>query len=458
MGGKLWEGWEMQVLRDNCGKMSIEEVAALLPHRTVKGVHLRAFKVGLLPDKNYWTEQEDQILRDNFPHKTATQIKRMLSGRTLAAIQKRICEIGVSGERWACKHSANRQFFAQPNILNSYWAGLIAADGCVTDRDDCSTKVLMISLTESDGYLLEQFAKDVEFTGDVAIRKARDRKMADGRRLRARPESVLSISCTQEWFPDLEKHFNITPRKSLTLKPPNNLNLDCSLAYIKGFLDGDGCVHIRKNGRMNFTFCGTLECLSWIKSVCDEVAPQYTDEWRTKKRPLAQLIQKGKIYNYMIGDYRAELLAKEILRLDIPGMRRKWDKVQANFDLKQQRLEELRTPVMVHTFDPSRVYLGRLCKRGHDYQGTGQSLRRVGHGSCVKCGQECQGVKKPMVPVAYWLELTSKLFPDLDGTPYRIGDVCRRGHEYNLSGYGLRYRSSRGCVQCEKQRLGNSED
>ncbi len=43
-------------------------------------------------------------------------------------------------------------------------------------------------------------------------------------------------------------------------------------------------------------------------------------------------------------------------------------------------------------FDESKYYLGKLCKRGHEYEGTGKSLRRLGYkggsrrdGRCPKC-------------------------------------------------------------------------
>jgi len=36
----------------------------------------------------------------------------------------------------------------------------------------------------------------------------------------------------------------------------------------------------------------------------------------------------------------------------------------------------------VKPFDETKYYLGSLCKRGHDYDGTGQSLRYM---SCVSC-------------------------------------------------------------------------
>ena len=35
-------------------------------------------------------------------------------------------------------------------------------------------------------------------------------------------------------------------------------------------------------------------------------------------------------------------------------------------------------------FDETKYYLGKLCKRGHDYDGTGKSLRYMSH-DCVEC-------------------------------------------------------------------------
>ena len=39
-------------------------------------------------------------------------------------------------------------------------------------------------------------------------------------------------------------------------------------------------------------------------------------------------------------------------------------------------------------FDPEKFYLGKLCLRGHDWDGTGQSLRRKSTRACVDCGKE----------------------------------------------------------------------
>jgi len=39
----------------------------------------------------------------------------------------------------------------------------------------------------------------------------------------------------------------------------------------------------------------------------------------------------------------------------------------------------------MNPFDESKYYLGTLCKRGHDYEGTGKSLRWIRKHECLKC-------------------------------------------------------------------------
>src|SRR5687768_11450329 len=44
--------------------------------------------------------------------------------------------------------------------------------------------------------------------------------------------------------------------------------------------------------------------------------------------------------------------------------------------------------------DVTRYRLGKLCPQGHDYQGTGQSLRRQRQGDCVECGRVAKRAKR----------------------------------------------------------------
>lgn len=46
------------------------------------------------------------------------------------------------------------------------------------------------------------------------------------------------------------------------------------------------------------------------------------------------------------------------------------------------------------SYDPTKFYLTTLCKRGHDWQGTGQSLLRRGNGNCVQCQRELRRARE----------------------------------------------------------------
>ena len=35
-----------------------------------------------------------------------------------------------------------------------------------------------------------------------------------------------------------------------------------------------------------------------------------------------------------------------------------------------------------------KAKLGGLCKRGHDHEGTGKTLRNAGNGACIECQRE----------------------------------------------------------------------
>ena len=89
-------------------------------------------------------------------------------------------------------------------------------------------------------------------------------------------------------------------------------------------------------------------------------------------------------------------------------------------------------------FDTSKFKLGTLCKRGHDYEGTGQSLRDLQR-RCVECNRILQQ--------EYYAEtqLASSYF---NRKRLQIGILCKFGHEFNGTGGSLRRKSDNFCVKC----------
>jgi hypothetical protein len=139
----------------------------------------------------------------------------------------------------------------------------------------------------------------------------------------------LSISSAQQAITDLKTNFNLTPQKTLTLKPPN-VTGDNALAFIAGYIDGDGSVLLGFKQRkrvsdypeISISAAGTFEVLSWIKCIFDEMCPP--DINRTSSQVLKQ--KDTNIWVYKIGGTRAVCIIETLLKLSLPiRLKRKWD-------------------------------------------------------------------------------------------------------------------------------------
>jgi hypothetical protein len=80
-----------------------------------------------------WTENEDNLITMNYAKTPIEHLCNLLPKRTKSAIRTRAKKLGASlraGEKQRI-YSVNENYFASPTIDNCYWAGYIAADGCL---------------------------------------------------------------------------------------------------------------------------------------------------------------------------------------------------------------------------------------------------------------------------------------------------------------------------------------
>lgn len=148
----------------------------------------------------------------------------------------------------------NEDFFANPNPTSSYWAGFIAADGCVYLGGD--RHKLTIALKSTDEQHLRNLQSSIgagSIQRGTSYSKERDKTYYNAR------YSLYSEKICN----DLESVFNIHSRKSLTLKPPNVLAREESLAFIAGYIDGDGS-YTNNGPRPVLKIVGTKQILEWI--------------------------------------------------------------------------------------------------------------------------------------------------------------------------------------------------
>lgn len=220
-----------------------------------------------------WTNDEIAVLEAHYGKIPHRELYRLLPGRTKSSVYRRVFRMGMGldtataaslGRQGYRKYTFNYAYFSEPNPENSYWAGFIAADGNISSSP---TPRLKITLQERDKNQLIRFAESIHFQGPIVHRIIK----ANGREY---PAVVLEMACIDSTVHDLEAHFSVTKRKSLTLKPPSIDQLAHIAAFITGYIDGDGSFdYSRRDRSFRLGIRGTDAILTWVKHWFDTWAP-----------------------------------------------------------------------------------------------------------------------------------------------------------------------------------------
>lgn len=271
-----------------------------------------------------WSEKDYEILREFYPRKDGkTQMATLMPYRTYYAIRSKAQDLGIKRRP---RKTKNLDFFSEPNEFNCAVAGFIAADGCISD-----TGKLTINLSEKDLHHLEKIKSILGYDGGIYRYKPKvtwikNYKNPDKPLVRCDSKGgrALQIQCPQ-WKTDLEKHWNITPRKTLTLLPPNLTGNRLKMSYISGEIDGDGWIYsyVEKGPKPRTTYSlavmGTRELMEWIKATLDALVPNSSF---SNLKPEGK---SGNSFSYKITGAKAYWVSKMMLSLDVLRLDRKWD-------------------------------------------------------------------------------------------------------------------------------------
>jgi hypothetical protein len=163
------------------------------------------------------------------------------------------------------KYYHDEDFFSRDTEGSFYWAGFIAADGCIMEKGRDYVFVLKITLASRDEKHLYKFKTHIQSTSPISRYNFKEK-----------PSGCCKIIIyNAKTCSDLSR-FNITPRKSLNYTFPDHLK-DHKLIrhFIRGYIDGDGCFtwHKKTNrttGRPNLCIRGTVDFLTSVKSILDK--------------------------------------------------------------------------------------------------------------------------------------------------------------------------------------------
>ena len=201
------------------------------------------------------------------------------------------------------KYIVDNNFFKEDNEKSYYWAGFIAADGCVDKR-------LTISLGIKDKQHLENFVNDIKYTGIIKVESRIDKRESFKREFYENCGVRIS---SKEIISDL-KRFNIIKNKSKIYKFPSNLDNKYIRHFIRGLIDGDGWIYYENNNR-NIGLCGTTDCVTFVfnhlkKELSLESGYHKTRDGGLEIMGFSKLLDLKKIINYLYKDSSIHLKRK----------------------------------------------------------------------------------------------------------------------------------------------------
>lgn len=209
------------------------------------------------------------------------------------------------------RHNYNHFYFDSLNDENCYWGGFIAADGYI----ETSRPRIGIKIQWNDRYHLELFKTHCGYTGKVNEIISSTNKSEEAHQARL-------LFLAEDWLEPLKNHFSIKPNKSLTLEPPN-LTIHQSLAFIKGYIDGNGSV-IETPDSFRIEACGSEKIIYWLKNVINSTTAHLK---RNDSENVRSDKVSSKLFRYQVAGDQALELIKLMKEIETPYLERKWSKV-----------------------------------------------------------------------------------------------------------------------------------
>lgn len=169
------------------------------------------------------------------------------------------------------KYSFNKDFFKEETEKAFYWAGFIAADGCVRIKKSKYSQLPTLEIVSADHEHLIKFMSDIDTVKPV-YRSVYGYSKIDNRKLY---RSHISLH-SENILNDLDNKFNIRPKKTHNHDFPLNIKEHFMLRhFLRGYFDGDGGFYLNTSGdttQMTVRICGTIEFLTDFKECIEEGA------------------------------------------------------------------------------------------------------------------------------------------------------------------------------------------
>jgi len=200
-----------------------------------------------------WTQEELDFVRDCFQEYRHSEVWDRFPNIPRSTISTRAGKEGW--RRTAADYAVHQSALLDHNIfdeltpLNAYIGGVLCSDGCMYGNT----------------IKLEMSALDKDYVENLGKLISPNLKLE----YRAATNAVSWRFSSKRACEQLNRHFNMTPKKSLTLQPPNLSEESHIKAYILGQWDGDGSAYYHRKHKnttyLDMSFgCASLDMVEWV--------------------------------------------------------------------------------------------------------------------------------------------------------------------------------------------------
>ncbi len=262
-----------------------------------------------------WTPQEETRLRELVS--TGKHSYRQIGAMMGRGINSVTCHarqyLDINNDKYdKRKYHHDESFFSTPNLVNSYVAGFLAADGNIS-KTPAGYRVRLEVALEDENHL----AQLKSLLGhDGPLHRWGDRNT-----------KFFCVHVSDQYANDMATNFGLIPNKTHRLNPPNLLSFDLKFAYLLGLLDGDGCVHVSKQNTLSVSYVSSsLTAVEWLKQMMDTM--NFPSRQRNTLVPAIRLLSHAKAHALVYNGGRAvclvQLAQEFAARYNLPVLARKW--------------------------------------------------------------------------------------------------------------------------------------
>lgn len=159
------------------------------------------------------------------------------------------------------KYRRNSNYFDHIDSENkAYFLGLLFADG----NNFSPHNAITLALQEEDGYLVNKFAKEIEYSGIIHKDNLHD--------INVNYKNQIRIVVNDQHMSKRLYDLGMIDNKSLVLQFPTFLQEQYVRHFIRGYFDGDGGVYYdEKRHRLTTNTAGTLDMVTNIQRVLKNI-------------------------------------------------------------------------------------------------------------------------------------------------------------------------------------------